>query len=190
MSENIEMKIVAISGSLRTASSNTSILHALAKMSPGNIEINIYSGIDELPFFSPERDTEAAYPAVEAFRKTLQAADAVIICTPEYAFGVPGVLKNALDWTVSSGDFSKKPLALISASPLYAGADKAHASLMLTFTALDALITEKTKLIIPFVYKKINSDAVITDEETKQQLYLLLQSLIKIAKDKKEEQVI
>ena len=90
-----------------------------------------------------------------------------------------------MDWTVSSGDFSKKPLALISASPLASGADKAHAALLLTFKALDAIITKKTKLIIPIVYKKLSED-VVTDEETKQQLKTLLNALIELVKDKRE----
>jgi chromate reductase, NAD(P)H dehydrogenase (quinone) len=189
MPEITPLRITAISGSLRAASSNTSVLLALAAMAPENVEISIYDGIDGLPFFSPERDTEEAHPAVTLFRRSLNEADAVIICTPEYAFGPPGVLKNALDWTVSSGNFSKKPLALISASPLAPGADKAHAALMLTFKALDAIITDETKLIIPFIYKKINSDAAIIDEETKQQLETLLKSLVKITIEKKLEPI-
>lgn len=187
--ENTPVKIVAISGSLRSVSSNTAILRALADMCPRGVELNIYNGLDSLPYFSPERDTEEASPAVAGFRKTLQDANAVIICTPEYAFGVPGVLKNSLDWTVSSGDFSKKPLALISASPLASGGDKAHAALTLTFKALDALLTEETKLIIPIVYKKITADAVLTDEATKQQLILLLESLIRLAKERNEQAI-
>ncbi|CAN5547683.1 NADPH-dependent FMN reductase [soil metagenome] len=187
MPEITPIKIVAISGSLRAASSNTCVLRALAAVAPENVEININDGIDVLPFFSPERDTEEAHPAVATLRRSLNEADAVIICTPEYAFGVPGVLKNALDWTVSSGNFSKKPLALISASPLATGADKAHAALMLTFKALDAIVTDETKLIIPFIYKKINADALIIDEATRAQLFFLLQSLIKIAIEEKQK---
>ena len=187
MPERTPVKIVAVSGSLRAASSNTSVLRALSNMAPNNVTIAIYNGLDALPFFSPERDTEEAHPAVATLRRLLNEADAVIICTPEYAFGVPGVLKNALDWTVSSGNFSKKPLALISASPLATGADKAHAALVLTFKALDAIITNETKLIIPFIYKKINADAAIIDEETKQQLDILLKSLIKITIEEKQK---
>lgn len=182
MNENAPIKIFAISGSLRASSSNTSLLKAIANIAPSNVVINIYDGLDSMPYFSPERDTPNAHPAVEDLRKQIQQADAVIICTPEYAFGVPGALKNALDWTVSSGDFSKKPLALISASPLASGADKAHAALMLTFKALDAIITEETKLIIPVVYKKLSAD-VITDQETKQQLNSLLDALMQLAKE-------
>ena len=149
MNEQTPIQILAISGSLRAASSNTSVLRAIANMAAENINITIYEGLDSLPYFSPERDTPNAHPAVEDLRKQIQESDAVIICTPEYAFGVPSALKNALDWTVSSGDFSKKPLALISASPLASGADKAHAALMLTFKALDAIIIEETKETIP-----------------------------------------
>jgi len=185
MNENTPIKIFAVSGSLRAASSNTSVLRAIANMASQNVEFTIYERLDSLPFFSPERDTEDVHSAVADLRKQIQNSAAVIVCTPEYAFGVPGALKNALDWTVSSGDFSKKPLALISASPLASGADKAHAALLLTFKALDAIITKETKLIIPIVYKKLSED-VVTDEETKQQLKTLLNALIELVKDKRE----
>lgn len=184
MTENAPIKIFAISGSLRASSSNTSILRAIASMVTENISITIYEGLDNLPYFSPERDTPDAHPAVADLRKQIQESDAVIICTPEYAFGVPGALKNALDWTVSSGDFSKKPLALISASPLASGADKAHAALMLTFKALDAVITDKTKLIIPVIYKKLEADN-ITDPKNRQQLIDLLESLVETINTKR-----
>jgi chromate reductase len=183
MNENTPIKILAISGSLRSASSNTCVLRAIANMAPQNIAITIYDGLDSLPFFSPERDIENAHSSVTDLRKQIQNSHAVIVCTPEYAFGVPGALKNALDWTVSSGDFSRKPLALISASPLATGADKAHTALLLTFKALDAITNEATKLIIPTIYKKLDGNR-ITDEETKQKLSDLIYGLIGLIKEK------
>jgi chromate reductase len=98
-------------------------------------------------------------------------------CSPEYAFGVPGVLKNALDWTVSSGEFSGKPVVAISASPLWSGGDKAHASLLLTLTALGANVPEKGKLMIPTVNKKLNANGDIVDIETMQALKMVLDAL-------------
>ena len=85
--------------------------------------------------FSPDLDGEDAPTPVVHLRTLLGGSDGVLICTPEYAFGMPGSLKNALDWTVSSGDLNEKPVAAISASPLHSGGDKAHASLLLTLTA-------------------------------------------------------
>ncbi|GLV53492.1 hypothetical protein KDH_03450 [Dictyobacter sp. S3.2.2.5] len=113
------MKILVISGSLRASSSNTRLAKAIMDLAPAGIETHLYQGLGDLPHFTPDLDGDDPPASVVALRQQLQAADGVLICTPEYAFGVPGTLKNALDWTVSSGDFSEKPVAAISASPLW-----------------------------------------------------------------------
>jgi NAD(P)H-dependent FMN reductase len=115
-------------------------------------------------------------------RKLLNAADGVLICTPEYAFGVPGSLKNALDWTVSSGEFYRKPVVAISASPSPTGGDKAHASLLLTLMALGANVPEGGKLMIPAVGKKLNSNGEVSDPETRQALSSVLDALTQAIK--------
>src|SRR4051812_37177157 len=102
------MKILGISGSLREKSSNTTLLKIIQSIPDPEIEFEIYSGLGSLPFFSPERDDADASEEVKAFRSLLKRSDGIVLSTPEYAFGMPGVLKNALDWTVSSGEFDKK----------------------------------------------------------------------------------
>ena len=111
------MRILALSGSLRARSSNTALLRAAVALAPAGTEIIFYTGLADLPQFSPDLDNESTPPAVQELRDQLQAAEGVLICTPEYAYGMPGSLKNALDWTVSSGEFYGKPTAVISASP-------------------------------------------------------------------------
>ena len=111
------MNVLAISGSLRTTSTNTALLRAAARLAPEHVTITLYDGLDDLPHFSPERDTDTPPPAVIQLRTLLREADAVMVCTPEYAHGMPGVLKNMLDWVVSSGEFVDKPVSVISASP-------------------------------------------------------------------------
>lgn len=157
------MNILAISGSLRASSSNTRLVRAIMRLAPSGIETQMYQGLADLPHFSPDLDGDNPPASVLTLRQHIQAADGVLICTPEYAFGVPGTLKNALDWTVSSGDFSEKPVAAISASPLWGGGDKAHASLLLTLTALGASILEEGKIIIPMINKKLDTDGNILD---------------------------
>ncbi|HEY4385077.1 MAG TPA: NADPH-dependent FMN reductase [Ktedonobacteraceae bacterium] len=171
------MKILAISGSLRASSTNTRLVRAAAALAPEEMEITIYDGLADLPHFSPDLDDDYSPPAVKNLRAQIQASDGVLICTPEYAFGVPGALKNALDWTVSSGDLWGKPVAAISASPLWTGGDKAHASLLLTLTALGTKVPEEGKLSIPSVNKKLNADGEISDPETAQALRCVLASL-------------
>ena len=90
------MHILAISGSLRAASANTSLLRAAVELVPAGVIVSLYDGLDNLPYFSPERDVENAPNSVSKLRSQLRDADAVLICTPEYAHGIPGVLKTCL----------------------------------------------------------------------------------------------
>jgi NAD(P)H-dependent FMN reductase len=108
--------ILAISGSLRAASSNKALLLAAAALAPAGVRVELFDGIRELPHFDPDTDVEPAAPAVARFREALQGAGAVLLSSPEYVHGVPGALKNALDWIVSSGELTEKPLALIDTS--------------------------------------------------------------------------
>jgi chromate reductase len=150
---NKVINILAISGSLKSTSANTNIFRAISKISPSNVMVNIFDALDKLPHFNPELANDIE--AVNIFRQQLNMADGVIFSTPEYAFGVPGVLKNALDWVVSSGELNKKPVAAISASPLYSGGDKALASLLLTLSALGARIDAGSSVSIANVKSKM-----------------------------------
>jgi len=175
--KNNEINILAISGSLRSTSANTNILRAIAAMVPQNIAVNIWEGLDSLPHFNPELE-EVFLPVVN-FRQKLKEADAVIFSTPEYAFGVPGVLKNALDWVVSSGELNGKPVAAIGASPLYSGGEKALASLFLTLTALGTDMGNGSALSIGDIKNKMTAEGEISDHQTLQALMQLLEDLIK-----------
>jgi NAD(P)H-dependent FMN reductase len=179
--------IAAISGSLKSTSSNTNILRALAAMAPQDIVINLIEGLDTLPHFNPE--TEEGNATVNTFRQQLKAADGVIFSTPEYAFGVPGVLKNALDWLVSSGELNEKPVAAISASPLYPGGDKALASLLLTLTALGTNMGANSSLSIGSIKIKMNEAGQIIHAETMKALQLLLNSLLENISLSKSENI-
>src|SRR5690349_18700927 len=110
------MRILAISGSLRATSTNTAALKAAALIAPAPIKIALFDAIGSLPLFNP--DAELDMPSsVAAFRAAVGAADGLLIASPEYAHGVSGVIKNALDWLVSGEEFVNKPVALINASP-------------------------------------------------------------------------
>lgn len=168
--------ILAISGSLKSTSTNTNILRAISKMAPPNVSVDIFEGLDSLPHFNPEL-TDDIEP-VNKFRQQLRLADGVIFSTPEYAFGVPGVLKNALDWLVSSGELNNKPVAAISASPLYSGGDKALASLLLTLTALGVGMGAGSSLSIANIKSKITSAGEVSSDETTTEVKLLLDGLL------------
>lgn len=168
---------MAISGSLTSTSTNTNILRALAKIAPGNVVVEIVEVLDTLPHFNPEIKEEII--SVNNFRQQIKEAEAVIFSTPEYAFGVPGVLKNALDWLVFSGELNEKPVIAISASPLHTGGDKALASLLLTLTALGTNKNSNSSLSIGNIKNKMNEAGEITDEETISSLQMILNGLLK-----------
>lgn len=171
------INLLAISGSLKSTSANTNILRVLAKLAPENVVMKVFEGLDELPHFNPEAKEDI--PAVVNFRQMIKNADGVIFSTPEYAFGVPGILKNALDWLVFSGELYEKPVIAISASPLFTGGDKALASLLLTLTALGTNKTNHSSLSIGNIKNKMNEAGEITDAETIQLLVLILNDLVK-----------
>jgi chromate reductase, NAD(P)H dehydrogenase (quinone) len=168
-------KIFTISGSLRTGSSNHAILRFFEKMAPSGLEYIIYDGLARLPHFDPDIDNNPLPAEISALRKQLAEADGIIICTPEYAYGAPGSLKNALDWTVSSGSLVDKPLALITAST---GGENAHAALVLILGALSANVLKEATLLISFIRSKMDKDGNIIDMETAQSLTKVFDRLL------------
>jgi chromate reductase, NAD(P)H dehydrogenase (quinone) len=173
--KNKQFTILAVPGSLSPQSSNMHILRYIGKTFAGtDTNFTIFEGVGNIPHFNPAIDTEPAPTAVETWRQQLAYADAVLICTPEYAFGVPGSLKNALDWTVSSDSFGRKPVGIITAS---SQGDKAHASLLLTCKALGAAVVDGATLLISFVRTKVNEKGIVTDAATEQSLLQVISNL-------------
>lgn len=135
------MKILAISGSLRAVSTNAALLRAMATLVPPDIEWRLADPMDRLPHFNPDHDVDPAPDAVRAWRAELAEAEGVVFCSPEYAHGIPGTLKNALDWDVSSGKLYRKPVVLVSASPY--GGERGAASLLQVLGALHANVVRE-----------------------------------------------
>lgn len=171
------MRILAISGSLRTRSSNTLLLHAIADLAPDGMEIEIAAPLDRLPHFNADLDGDEPPPPVQAWRAEVAAADAVVFCSPEYGHGIPGVLKNSLDWLVSSGEFQRKPAAVVNATPHHGGGLKAQASLVQTLRAIDAIPVEGACVSVPAVRQKLDVEGRITDPQTAQELRACLEAL-------------
>lgn len=156
------MRILAISGSLRADSSNKSALQAAAWLAPPGVEIILYDGLSRLPHFNPDLDAEDPPAPVADWRAQLRASDGVLISSPEYAHGVPGSLKNALDWVVSTGEFVRKPVALINTSPR---AFHALASLRETLTTMSAQVASDACIEVPLLGKKLDVTGVLANEE-------------------------
>ena len=167
--------IFAISGSLRSGSSNHAILRFLADGLPSYINYTIYDNLATVPPFDPNMDQYPLPKAVTELRALIARADAIIICTPEYAFGVPGQLKNTLDWLVSSGSLADKLVAFITASSV---GTNAHSALGLILRALSANITNETSLLIPFIRAKIDTEGRIIDEAVHESLEKLFNEVL------------
>lgn len=172
-------KIVAICGSTRANSSNLNLINAIKKLTEHALEINLTYSISNIPHFNPDLDTDKPPQQVKEFRTLLTGADGILICTPEYAMGVPGTLKNAIDWTVSSCEFSHKPTVLITASSIGA---RGHDSLLETLKIIEAGITNETQLLISHVKTKVSSAGEIIDLKTKQEIETLMDAFIRLLK--------
>jgi NAD(P)H-dependent FMN reductase len=154
------MKILAISGSLRANSSNTAVLRAMARLAPEGVEVALFDGIGELPFFNPDLDGDQVPQPVARFRALIGNADGILISSPEYARGVAGVLKNALDWLVASLEFPNKPVALINTSPR---ATHALAALTLTLETMSAQLVRDASMTVPLLGTASGEAPILAD---------------------------
>ncbi|MBS7230869.1 NAD(P)H-dependent oxidoreductase [Flavobacterium psychroterrae] len=156
-------KILAIIGSTRKNSSNYKILKFISENIKPEFEVNIFEDLADIPHFNPDLDTENPPEKVEFFRNKITEADGVIICTPEYVFGLPGSLKNTLEWCVSTTIFSDKKTGLITAS---ASGEMAHQQLLLIMKTIGAKFDENKQLLIQGIRGKINEEGKVIDQET------------------------
>jgi NAD(P)H-dependent FMN reductase len=168
--------ILAISGSLRAQSSNTEVLRAAAALAPESMRVEFAPALDSLPHFNPDLDAEGATPpaAVRELRTAVGAADALLICSPEYAHGVPGSLKNALDWLVSGPEMVYKPVGLLNASPrsMYA-----QESLAETLRTMSAVVVRGASLDIPVSGRSLDAAAILANPQLTALLHSALESL-------------
>lgn len=152
--------ILGVSGSIRPGASSTTLLHWIGEQLVPVVRFDVF---DQLHLIPPFDGAEPAPSFVEKFVEAIQHADLVIFCSPEYAHGVPGVLKNALDWTVATDAWINKRAAVITAA---GQGQHAHDSLIETLKTMSAVIDEHSTLLIPFVRAKISADGEITDPAT------------------------
>lgn len=154
--------ILAVNGSLQSRSSNGALLRAfVAKLGADAV---FTRALHELPPFNTDTDTDNPSASVVSWRSELARAHGVVFATPEYAFGIPGALKNALDWVVGSGEFVNKPVALLAASTLETGAGLALEALDRTIRVMSADVVGT--LSIPFVRAKLDENGNVVDAET------------------------
>lgn len=169
------LDILALSGSLRAASLNTALLRAAQSLAPTGMTIEIYDGIGALPLFNPDLDPRAA-PSVVTFLARAARADALLIACPEYARGIPGAFKNALDWLVGSEEFAGKKAALFNAS---SRATEAQAALRLVLTTMAVGIVEAASVTLPLPGPDWTATLVAADADLAPRLRGALAALAK-----------
>jgi chromate reductase, NAD(P)H dehydrogenase (quinone) len=171
------MRVLAISGSLRRASTNTAALEALARLAPEGVKLLLYRDLAKLPPFNPDNDIEdkPKPEPVATLRALVDASDALVIAAPEYAHGLPGALKNALDWLVASETFAGKPTALINTSPR---AFHAQASLREILSTMAARLIPEAFVSISLTGNAVTADDILADTVCARRLQESLKTLI------------
>lgn len=169
------MKLLGLSGSIRKESSNLGLLRAMAKLAPAGVEFAIDPGLDRLPYFDPDLDGDFPPAPVREFRSAIADAHAIVVSTPEYAHGIPGVLKNALDWLVGDPLFAGKRVGLVYGS---AGeASHARESLREILRTMSANLVDEATTSIAAARGKIAADGATSDDGIRAELARVLGAL-------------
>ncbi|MHB1570477.1 MAG: NADPH-dependent FMN reductase, partial [Solirubrobacteraceae bacterium] len=175
------MRILGISGSLRAASYNTALLAAAAELAPAGVELEIYDGLEHLPPYNEDRDTDEPPAEVGRLRRAIAERDAVLFATPEYNGTVPGQIKHAVDWASRphgpSAALWGKPAAAIGASVTDYGAMWAQDQLRRSLGIAGARVLD-AELAVGAAGQLFDSDGTLTDSETRERLSELVERLI------------
>jgi chromate reductase len=153
------VKVLGVCGSLRAASINAALLRAMARLAQPDVHFQIFAGVGDLALFNPDLETSVPAP-VSRWRGAVAASDALVFASPEYAHGVTGSIKNALDWLVSFEPFVNKRVAVLNAAPRAFHAD---AALRETLRTMSAVIVEAASVTIPALGSGLTEQGMIED---------------------------
>lgn len=175
------MRVLGISGSLRAASHNTALLRAAADLAPDGVEIDLFDGLDRLPPYNEDHDTDEPHDEVSRLRDAIASADAVLISTPEYNGTIPGQLKHAVDWASRprgpAAALWGKPVAVIGASPTDYGAMWAQDHLRKSLGLAGARVLD-ADLPVAKVHERFDHEGRLTDEEIRDGLAEVVADLV------------
>ncbi len=174
------MRILAISGSLRSESNSTALLRALREEAPAGVEVELWTGLKEIPPYDADDDVEPGPETVEALRELIREVDAVFFATPEYNSSIPGVLKNALDWAsrpLATNSFRNKPVAAIGSSAGAFGGVWATAELRKVLGAMGARVAD-AELAVGHAHEKFGDDGRLADDDVREGLRQALETLL------------
>jgi chromate reductase len=176
----VGLVVCGLAGSLREKSYNRALLHAAQELAPEDMEIRIFGGLQEVPFFSEDIEADGEPAPVGALRRAIREADALLIATPEYNHGIPGVLKNAIDWASrppGRAVLAGKPTAIFGASPSATGTARAQAQLRQAFVFADTPVLPQPEVLVYRAKDKFDEKGRLTDEKTREYVGKLLAAL-------------
>jgi chromate reductase len=176
---NDQMQILGIAGSLRAASLNRSLLRAAKELAPDGVQIEIFD-LAPIPLYNGDVETTGDPQPVAAFKQAIRAADAVLMVTPEYNHGVPGVMKNAVDWASRpprNAPLNGKPVGIIGASPGMTGSARGQSQLRQAFEFTNSYCMPQPEILIARAHEKFDTQGKLTDEKTAEFLKQYLAAL-------------
>ena len=177
---NRPLVVCGIAGSLRERSFNRALLRAAQELAPEGMEVRIFDRMAEIPLFNEDLEAHGDPEPVEALKRAIGEADALLIATPEYNHGVPGVLKNAIDWAsrpARGSVLSGKPTAILGASPGVTGTARAQSQLRQAFVFTNTPAVLQPEILVYRANEKFDSERRLTDEKTREFVGKLLVTL-------------
>lgn len=174
------LRVLAFAGSLRQASYNRALLRAAQGLSPDGMALDVFD-IAEIPLYNGDVEAQGDPPPVAAFKQAIGAADAVLIATPEYNHGVPGVTKNAVDWASRpprSAALDGKPVGIIGASPGQTGSARGQSQLRQAFEFTNSYCMPQPELLVFRAHEKFDQAGNLTDEATAKYLRRYLEAFL------------
>ena len=175
----MELRVLGIAGSLRKASYNRALLRAAGELAPEGMTIETFD-LADIPLFNEDVEAQGTPPAVAALREAIANADALLVATPEYNHGVPGVLKNAVDWASRpprKSPLAGKPAAVFGASPGQTGSARAQSQLRQAFVFTATPVLPQPEVLVYRAHEKFDAEGRLTDEATRRYVRLLLEAL-------------
>jgi len=175
------MRILGVAGSLRAGSFNRALLRAAVEVAPDGLDIVVFDGLGAIPPYNADVEAKGDPEPVAAFKTAIRDADALLIATPEYNYGVPGVLKNAIDWASrppGKSVLNGKPAALMGATPGGTGTARAQLALRQSFVFTDTRALLRPEVLVTRAHEKVDATGRLTDERTRRSIRELLEALV------------
>jgi chromate reductase, NAD(P)H dehydrogenase (quinone) len=176
------MTILGIAGSLREASYNRALLRTARELLPEGVKLREFD-LRALPFYDADVEAAGDPEAVVALKKAIREADALLIATPEYNRGVPGVLKNAIDWASRpplASPLAGKPVAIVGASTGRGGTARAQEQLNAALEYSRATVLEQPEVLVPEAFMRFDEHGELVDESVRADLAELLDALVRV----------